>query len=61
MSPESFAARRIINVHISNNLKSHSIEITKPLVQAFKSGKQKYSIHLEEKKKDNEESELPGA
>ena len=52
MSPESFAARRIINVHISNNLKSHSIEITKPLVQAFKSGKQKYSIHLEEKKKE---------
>lgn len=59
MSPESLVAKRIIKDHmIANNLKPHTIEITKQIIRAFKSGRQKYSLHLEEEKKKKEKSEL---
>ena len=52
MSPESLTAKRIIKGHmLANRLKPHIIEITKPIVQAFRSGRQKYEVHLEEEKK----------
>ena len=43
---------------ISSNLKSHTIEITKPIIPAFKSGRQKYLIHFEKEKEEKEKSEL---
>ena len=52
MSPESLTAKRIIKGHmLANKLKPHTIEITKPIVQAFRSDRQKYEVHLEEEKK----------
>ena len=58
MSPESLTAKRIIKDHmLANKLKPHTIEITKPIVQAFRSGRQKYEVHLEEEKKKKQKSE----
>ena len=58
MSPESLTAKRIIKGHIlANKLKPHTIAITKPFVQAFRSGRQKYEVHLEEKKNKKQKSE----
>ena len=58
MSPESFTAKRIIKDHmIANKLKPHTIEITKPIDQAFRSGRQKYEVHLQEEKKKKQKSE----
>ena len=58
MSPESLTAKRIINDHmLANKLKPCTIETTKPIVQAFRSGRQKYGVHLEEEKKKNQKSE----
>ena len=58
MSPESLTAKRIIKGHmLANRLKPHIIEITKPIVQAFRSGRQKYEVHLEEEKKKKQKSE----
>ena len=38
ISPESLVAKSIIKYHMmSNNFKSYTIEITEPIVQAFKS------------------------
>ena len=52
ISPESLTAKRIIKDHmLANKLKPHTIEITKPIFQAFRSGRQKYEVHLEEEKK----------
>ena len=52
MSPESLTAKRIIKGHmLANKLKPHTIEITKPIVRAFRSDRQKYEVHLEEEKK----------
>ena len=58
MSPESLTAKRIINDHmLANKLKPCTIETTKPIFQAFRSGRQKYGVHLEEEKKKNQKSE----
>ena len=58
MSPESLTAKRIIKGHmLANKLKPHTIEITKPIVQAFRSDRQKYEVHLEEEKKKKQTSE----
>ena len=58
MSPESLTAKRIIKGHmLANKLKPHTIEITKPIVQAFRSDRQKYEVHLEEEKKKKQKSE----
>ena len=55
MSPESLTAKRIIKDHmIANKVKPHTIEITKPIVQAFRSGRQKYEVYLQEEKKKAE-------
>ena len=56
MSPESFTAKRKDHM-IANKLKPHTIEITKPIVQAFRSGTQKYEVHLQEEKKKKQKSE----
>ena len=59
ISPESLVAKSIIKYHMmSNNFKSYAIEITEPVVEAFKSGSQKYSIRLDDKRKNSENSEL---
>ena len=42
---------------IANKLKPHTTEITKPIVQAFRSGRQKYEVHLQEEKKKKQKSE----
>ena len=48
MSPESLTAKRIIkDCMLANKLKPHTTEITKPIVPAFRSGRQKYEVHLE--------------
>ena len=58
ISPESLTAKRIIKDHmLANKLKPHTIEITKPIFQAFRSGRQKYEVHLEEEKKKKQKSE----
>ena len=57
MSPETVIAKRMIKDHIlSNDLKPYTIEISKPLVLAFKSARQKYEIHLEEERKSKQRS-----
>ena len=57
MSPESFTAKRIIKDHmIANKVKPHTIEITKPIVQEFRSGRQKYEAYLQEEKKKKQKS-----
>ena len=56
-SPESLTAKRIVKDHIlANKLKSYTIEITVPIVQAFRSGRQKHEVHLEEEKKKKQKS-----
>ena len=51
MSPETVIAKRMIEDHmLSHDLKPYTIEISKPLVLAFKSAHQKYEIHLEEER-----------
>ena len=42
---------------LENKLKPRTIEITKPIVQAFRSSRQKYEVHLEEEKKKKQKSE----
>ena len=42
---------------LSHDLKSYTIEISKPLVLAFKCARQKYEIHLEEERKSKQRSE----
>ena len=37
--------------HLANNLKPHTIEITKPMLKASRSAHSSYKIHLEEEKK----------
>ena len=50
MSTESLTAKRIIKDHmLANKLKPHTIALTKPFVQAFRSGRQKCEVHLEQK------------
>ena len=36
---------------LANKLKPDSVEITQPIVQALRSGRQKYEVDLEEEKK----------
>ena len=51
MSPETVIAKTMIKDHmLSHDLKLYTIEISKPLVLAFKSARQKYEIHLEEER-----------
>ena len=58
MSPESLTAKRIIKDHIlANKLNPHTIEITKSIVQADRSGRQKFEVHLEEEKKKKQKFE----
>ena len=42
---------------LANKLKPHTIEISEPIVQAFRSGTQKYEVHLVEEKKKKQKSE----
>ena len=52
MSPETVIAKRMIKDRIlSRDLKPYRIEISKPLVLALKSARQKYEIHLEKERK----------
>ena len=58
MSRESLTAKRIIKDHmLANKLKPHTIEIIKSIVQAFRSDRQKYEVHLEEEKKKKQKYE----
>ena len=58
MSPESLTAKRILQDHmLANMLKPYTIEITRPVVQAFRSHRQKYEVHLEEEKKKKQTCE----
>ena len=58
MSRESLTAKRIIKDHmLANKLKPHTSEIIKSIVQAFRSDRQKYEVHLEEEKKKKQKSE----
>ena len=57
MSPETVIAKRMIEDHmLSHDLKPYTIEISKPLVLAFKSAHQKYEIHLEEERNSKQRS-----
>ena len=57
MSPETVITKRMIKDHmLSHDLKPYTIEISKPLVLAFKSARQKYEIHLEEERKSKQRS-----
>ena len=57
MAPETVIAKRMIKDHmLSHDLKPYTIEISKPLVLAFKSARQKYEIHLEESRKSKQRS-----
>ena len=57
MSPESLTSKRIIKDHmLANKLKPPTIEITKPIVQALRSGRQIYEVHLEEQKTKKQKS-----
>ena len=42
---------------LANKLKPHTIEISEPVVQVFRSGRQKYEVHLVEEKKKKQKSE----
>ena len=58
MSTESLTAKRIIKYHmLANKLKPHTIALTKSFVQAFRSGRRKCEVHLEEKKNKKQKSE----
>ena len=49
MGPETVIAKQLITDHIvPSNLKPHRIEITNPILKAFKSLYSSYKIHLEE-------------
>ena len=57
MSPETVIAKRMIKDHmLSHDLKPYTIKISKPLVLAFKSARQKYEVHLEEERKSKQRS-----
>ena len=57
VSPETVIAKRMIKDHmLSHDLKPYTIEISKPLVLAFKPARQKYEIHLEEERKSKQRS-----
>ena len=57
MSPETVIAKRMIKDYMpSHDLKPYTIEISRPLVLAFKSSRQKYEIHLEEERKSKQRS-----
>ena len=43
---------------LANKLKPHTIEISEPVVQVFRSGRQKYEVHLVEEKKKKQKSEI---
>ena len=60
MSAESVISKRLIKDHmLSNKLKPYTVEITDPVIRAFKSSHLKYQLHLEpeKKKKDNSETD----
>ena len=55
MSTETVVSNRMIKNHmLSFNLKPHTIEITNPLIVAFKSSRWRYEVHLEEEKEKKE-------
>ena len=57
MSPETVVSKKIIKDHmLPFNLKPYTIEITNPLIVAFKYSHRRYKIHLEEEKKKRQET-----
>ena len=48
--------KELLKIILANKLKSYTIEITMPIVQAFRSGRQKHEVHLEEEKKKKQKS-----
>ena len=52
MYAKTIISKRLIKDHmLANGLQPHTIEITKPLVKAYKSVYAAYKAHLEEEKK----------
>ena len=52
MSAESVISKRLIKGHmLFQKLKPYTIEITDPIIRAFKSSHLKYQLHLESEKK----------
>ena len=52
ISPEGVIAKRLVKDHlIANNLKPHSIQITNPMIRAFKGARQSYVIYLDDENK----------
>ena len=48
MKEESMVARKVIRYHMSsNNLQPHTIEISKAMINSYKSARQKYEIYKE--------------
>ena len=57
ISAESIISRRIVKDHIlSHQVQPHTIEINNPMIVAYKSARLKYTIHMEEEKKEKEKT-----
>ena len=58
MTPAIIISKRIIRDHmLSNNVLSHTIEVTQLMVKEFRSARQRYATHLEDEKEKRENSD----
>ena len=52
LSPEGVIAKRLVKDHLlANNLKRHTIQITNPMVRAFKGARQSYVTYFDDENK----------